>query len=372
VPLGAVLGGEASNALTTRLAVPSKVHASPIAQVASRHIREVTPLHLFSAVAYGAIAALGAEFGAGGVFGSLLAVMLLAVLIAVLKNVLWVIAAAIVGSIPILGWLVVLYFLVVRWEFICKHRGVLASSFALYSAPYLIAAMFRGVPLVAFLAGVVLWQLVSTAFYRRGYSPGHFLKVTALGPSVVLLLLLPFLDLDLGLDLDLDTDLDPAGGDLGEPGIAATAPAGGQTNPEVEWVEGHDRTLPDGNSYNNLSHPGGPTEPVGELTSVEGYYRTVADGDPTSNFSSTPTVPPPGAVDQGLVTGAPAPDPGQAGSLHPALDPSVATAAMAGGVAAVGRETVRKPVPDMQPPPSPPSTSPPPTSPPPPAVGRKA
>jgi hypothetical protein len=168
------------------------------------------PTHALAATGYGLIAALGATRGFDVVFVCLLLLSVSALMVAVLHDLGWV---ALVGAVPVLGWALALYLIATRSELLDEHVHAVTIALGVSAAPYLVAGLLHGSPQVAFVVGAALWHVVGVHAYRLGFDATSFSRTAALGPALVLLLVLPLLDLDLpALDLGLDSpgDAHPA------------------------------------------------------------------------------------------------------------------------------------------------------------------
>jgi hypothetical protein len=165
------------------------------------------PTHVLGATGFGLIAALGATAGLGVVFWILLALSAVALVTVARRALGGVMVAGLIGAVPVFGWMVTLYVAVTRSELFDEHRDAVAVALGLSLAPYLLASTFQGSPTVAFLAGAALWHVAGVHLYGLGHDAFAHARNIALGPGLVLLLVLPHLDLDLP---EVDLALAPA------------------------------------------------------------------------------------------------------------------------------------------------------------------
>jgi len=159
-----------------------------------------------------------------------------------------------------------------------------------------------GVSVVGYvgLALLVWWQTrawIDRAIqrhYASGYDLDDILLLGSTAPLVILLLAAPLLGLfpDLVPELAVEVAPEAAPEAAAEPlpgrGLVQSDPLPRTVTPEVEYIAPYVRSNPDGIPENNLSYDGEvppDTPPPRGYHLVEGHWRTVADGDPDNNLS---------------------------------------------------------------------------------------
>ncbi|PER31341.1 hypothetical protein CN490_07745 [Bacillus cereus] len=123
--------------------------------------------------------------------------------------------------------------------------------------------------------------------YGHNYSSYTALGIMGSVPLIIISFVLPFLKMHMGGDVY-----------VAEPGVVDGHAVTGETvvhssdahitkGANMQHVQPHVRTAPDGDVTNNLSYHGPDAKPVNteNMVSVKGYVRTAPDGDITNNLS---------------------------------------------------------------------------------------
>lgn len=122
--------------------------------------------------------------------------------------------------------------------------------------------------------------------YGHNYSSYTALGIMGSVPLIIISFILPFLKMHVGGDVY-----------VAEPGVVDGHAVTGETvvhssdahitkGANLQHVQPHVRTAPDGDITNNLSYHGPDAKPVNpDTVAVKGYVRTAPDGDVTNNLS---------------------------------------------------------------------------------------
>ncbi|HHB2119479.1 TPA: hypothetical protein ACOQ6D_000193 [Bacillus cereus] len=122
--------------------------------------------------------------------------------------------------------------------------------------------------------------------YGHNYSSYTALGIMGSVPLIIISFILPFLKMHMGGDVY-----------VAEPGVVDGHAVTGETvvhssdahitkGANLQHVQPHVRTAPDGDITNNLSYHGPDAKPVNpDTVAVKGYVRTAPDGDVTNNLS---------------------------------------------------------------------------------------
>ncbi|WP_242304045.1 energy-coupling factor transporter transmembrane protein EcfT [Bacillus cereus group sp. BfR-BA-01350] len=122
--------------------------------------------------------------------------------------------------------------------------------------------------------------------YGHNYSSYTALGIMGSVPLIIISFILPFLKMHMGGDVY-----------VAEPGVVDGHAVTGETvvhssdahitkGANLQHVQPHVRTAPDGDVTNNLSYHGPDAKPVNpDTVAVKGYVRTAPDGDITNNLS---------------------------------------------------------------------------------------
>ncbi|MFJ8292906.1 hypothetical protein [Bacillus tropicus] len=122
--------------------------------------------------------------------------------------------------------------------------------------------------------------------YGHNYSSYTALGIMGSVPLIIISFILPFLKMHMGGDVY-----------VAEPGVVDGHAVTGETvvhssdahitkGANLQHVQPHVRTAPDGDITNNLSYHGPDAKPVNpDTVAVKGYVRTAPDGDITNNLS---------------------------------------------------------------------------------------
>jgi hypothetical protein len=146
------------------------------------------------------------------------------------------------------------------------------------------------------LKAILLW------LYRYGYSSFAALGIMGSVPLIIISFILPFLKMHIGGDFYMpeasfadghtapsgepvtsDVYVRAANGDVAH----YSTETGTVNGTQLQQVQGHLRTAPDGDPTNNLSYKGPDAKPVEmkDMVYVNDYVRTAPDGDLTNNLS---------------------------------------------------------------------------------------
>ncbi|MGG3563245.1 hypothetical protein ABES03_16770 [Neobacillus rhizosphaerae] len=153
------------------------------------------------------------------------------------------------------------------------------------------SAVFMEAVIVAVIGFFVL-RSVLIWLYQQGYTSSTALGIMGSAPLIIISFILPFLKMHIGGDFfahdaaftdgHVVTSGDhviPNGGHSSDPAIA--------NGSNLQHVQAHVRTAPDGDPTNNLSYHGPDAKPpnMQNLVQVHDYVRTDPDGVITNNLS---------------------------------------------------------------------------------------
>ncbi|WML46693.1 hypothetical protein RCG23_13650 [Neobacillus sp. PS3-34] len=170
----------------------------------------------------------------------------------------------------------------------------------LWLSSYFSTSVFLEALTVA-LIGCFVLRAILVWLYRQGYTSSSALGIMGSAPLIIISFILPFLKMHIGGDFFghdaafTDGHVMTGGDHIAPNGhmlsnsdtVLPSSQSGAVNSSDLQHVQAHVRTAPDGDPTNNFSYHGPDAKPVytQHLVQVHDYVRTAPDGDPTNNFS---------------------------------------------------------------------------------------